>query len=108
MAAGILMAITSGWPQAAGAQGKDPVRPPGGGADPGRVADPGPRGRDDLPAAPRTPEDGLARTGQDVAMQLSLGIGLAAIGAALRIVDRGTHPRYGDTPFPPGLGARKA
>jgi hypothetical protein len=74
------------------AQGKDPFRPPPGAGAPAAPAPAPGSAVDPNPADPVAPGDGLARTGQDVAAALGLGMLLLAVGVALRLTERAMSP----------------
>jgi len=91
----VLMASIQGY--AATAQPKDPFRPPGtsgselsggGGSDNVRRVNP--------PRDPVPPDDGIARTGQDVGSPFAAGVALIAFGLALLLTERAIrHPGPG-------------
>lgn len=86
----ILVALGSALAMEARAQGKDPfLPPPGAGPDVSGDSDQGEPPAAVDPDEPTAPGDGLARTGQDVAMQLALGLVLFALGCAFRMAERG-------------------
>ena len=68
----------------AGAQAKDPFRPPPEAGPGGGAPDPDAPAGIPEPSVEASPGDGLARTGQDIALLLSLGVVLLLFGAALR------------------------